>query len=620
MTKNIQKSIILLSAITIMCLPLLAQRTPAFKIHDRGILWETMKDDGTIGAPSPTSRYQFYPSMDWPGGPHDLGDKDDQRSYMVGAGVWVGWKDAGGTINFSENGPLTAVNFGTFEDLIKTENYVEDTGYDPSKPEQTIVAEWTTPENIHVKRTSKSWSFPDINNLIIVDYVVSNQTVSKIKDAYVGFVYLIRPSYQDVIVHNGWGDEATREDESVAYDSTRALLYAYDNYMANYTQYMWDWGNYWDDAEEIRTPGYAGYALLGADPASDGRARPANIFWASLIGQSQSFTLSGTASPADLYARLNGTDKSLQADSVTHITPIMIMSCGPYDIEASDSVRITIVEAVDGLPLKDCINIELGAELTAAQAKLPKGLALLQETIDDAQTLYNNDCRITNVPPPAPDIEIIPLPASKKISVSWEPYESDYLDPVTGRNDLKEYILYRSEYSFNGPWTTKVRSIKPKDSISIDRYYNEETGRWQYDDNTVTLGVGYYYAVTAKDSSGNESWITNRNSEPVRAASFPDSTTLHVKVFPNPFREKAGFPSKADANSIVWTNLPATCTIRIYTVAGELVRTLKHNNPNSGEEVWNQLTDARQRTAPGIYFWTVDSNVGTAKGSLVLIK
>jgi hypothetical protein len=104
------------------------------------------------------------------------------------------------------------------------------------------------------------------------------------------------------------------------------------------------------------------------------------------------------------------------------------------------------------------------------------------------------------------------------------------------------------------------------------------------------------------------------------ASSQPAVNTLSVGVFPNPFREKSGFPAREDANSIVWTNLPDTCNIRIYTSAGEHVRTLKHQNTSSGEEVWDQLTKARQRTAPGIYFWTVDSKVGTAKGSLIIIK
>jgi len=132
--------------------------------------------------------------------------------------------------------------------------------------------------------------------------------------------------------------------------------------------------------------------------------------------------------------------------------------------------------------------------------------------------------------------------------------------------------------------------------------------------------VGYFYAVTTIDSSGGESWLTNRNGEPILAQSAPASSADNIKVFPNPFRQVSGFPTLGQENLIVWINLPAQCTIRIYTSSGELVRTMEHSDPNSGEEIWDQLTDARQRTAPGIYFWTVESDFGNAKGSLLLIK
>ncbi|MCB1320618.1 MAG: hypothetical protein KDK34_10215, partial [Leptospiraceae bacterium] len=61
-------------------------------------------------------------------------------------------------------------------------------------------------------------------------------------------------------------------------------------------------------------------------------------------------------------------------------------------------------------------------------------------------------------------------------------------------------------------------------------------------------------------------------------------------------------------------------TVRIYTSGGELVRTIEHDNPSIGEATWDQLNNARQKVAPGIYFWTVSSGVGSAKGTLVLIK
>ena len=80
-------------------------RIADFMIHDRANLWETMKDDGTIGPANPTDRFETYPSMDWPGGPHNFA-KDDQRSYSFGWGLWIGGKRSDGSVFLVENGPL----------------------------------------------------------------------------------------------------------------------------------------------------------------------------------------------------------------------------------------------------------------------------------------------------------------------------------------------------------------------------------------------------------------------------------------------------------------------------------------------------------------------------------
>jgi len=132
--------------------------------------------------------------------------------------------------------------------------------------------------------------------------------------------------------------------------------------------------------------------------------------------------------------------------------------------------------------------------------------------------------------------------------------------------------------------------------------------------------VGYYYMVTSMDSAGHESGKTNRNERALVTARLAAENTLNVSVFPNPFRLVSGLPTAGEENSIVFTKLPAECIIRIYTVNGELVRTLEHSDPNRDEEVWDQLTDSRQKTAAGIYLYTVDSDVGTAKGTILLIK
>ena len=111
-------------------------REPSFKIHDRGDLWETVKDNGQIGGFF--SLFEYYPSMDWLGGPAILPSKDEQRSYMQGAGLWVGGKNPDGTVFFNEMGPFTYVEQGTFDEMIKEENFIGSVDFNPNEAEEKI--------------------------------------------------------------------------------------------------------------------------------------------------------------------------------------------------------------------------------------------------------------------------------------------------------------------------------------------------------------------------------------------------------------------------------------------------------------------------------------------------
>jgi hypothetical protein len=591
-------------------LSLFAQaRKAEFNFHDRGVLWETMKDDGTIGAPDPTNRFQYYPSMDWPGGPQTM-VKDDQRSYMLGAGLWIGGYHADGRLFFTENGPFSNVDKGTFYPLEKVDNFIENPGFDPAEAEQLITMRLVTTENIEVKRTSRAWSFPGYDNLILLEYEFTNRNADKVSDLYLGFPYLIRPSYQDFVVHNGWGDDFNRTDEYVRFDDDYKLLYAWDD-TPNYTLPT-DVGNYWDDKNELRTTGYAGFALIYSTPAKIKVSQPAVVFYTQLLNNEKYFTLTSTSS-ADFYAILSGRNQTLQADETDHLSPLMMMAIGPYDLAKDESVKIVLVEAVAGLSLRD------GLKGLAAQAMLPDGADLLMETVFQAQKLYANKYAMKKLPPPSPALQIIPVPENQSITLNWQPIEESWADPLTGTTDLLEYRVYRSNLAYIGPYDL-LKSIRPSRTTDKSRYFNTEKGQWIFEDNTISLGAGYFYAVTGVDAEGNESGLTNRNTLPVYAIRNPAASAANVKVFPNPFRITSGFPVSGAENSIVWTNLPAECTIRIYTSNGELIRTMRHKNQYSGEETWDQLTDARQRPAPGIYFWTVESPVGVAKGTLLIIK
>ncbi|MBN2089906.1 hypothetical protein JW964_09835 [candidate division KSB1 bacterium] len=583
-------------------------REPTFNIHDRGELWETMKDNGQIGGIF--SSYQYFPSLDWPGGPAVLPSKDEQRAYMQGAGIWIGGKNPDGSIFFNEMGPFDYVDLGTFYPITEQENFIGSPDYNPNKAEEIITAHWQTTRGIELKRVSRAWSFPAFNDFIIMEYIATNKSNLQLQDVFIGFLYLMRPSYQDVLAHAFWGDNLNIDDELVGYDENLDLFYAYD-YTPN-SSIMWDWGNFVELKGELRTTGYAGFAPLFSSPATGGLKQPATIFYAQTIGNSQYFT-STSQTAANLYAILNGTNQTWQAPAGEVLSPLMLAGFGPYNLAPGDSVRIVIVEAVNGIPQ------DLAIKGLSSQSKLSAGLDSLKNTVTRSRQLFDRNYVPTALAPPAPAVEHFVLPSTQEIAITWPPDLENWIDPLTNEADLKIYRVYRSERSYIGPFT-RIREIRIDRQTDRSRFFDNELGKWKYKDNAIQVGFGYFYAVTSVDAAGNESGITNRNTTALIPARRPAESALNVKVFPNPFRLVSGLPTAGEETSIIFTNLPEICTIRIYTINGELVRTLEHQNPNSGEEVWNQLTEARQKTAAGIYLWTVESSVGHAKGTLVLIK
>ncbi len=99
-------------------------------------------------------------------------------------------------------------------------------------------------------------------------------------------------------------------------------------------------------------------------------------------------------------------------------------------------------------------------------------------------------------------------------------------------------------------------------------------------------------------------------------------------VVPNPYVGAASFEPQRFAVSgrgerkIEFRNLPANCTIRIYTVTGEFVQSLQHDgNINEGIVSWDLRNSSNLEIAPGLYIFHVDGpGVGTFVGKFAIIK
>ena len=102
----------------------------------------------------------------------------------------------------------------------------------------------------------------------------------------------------------------------------------------------------------------------------------------------------------------------------------------------------------------------------------------------------------------------------------------------------------------------------------------------------------------------------------------------NVKVVPNPYIVRNPWEVSSDYGELRFINLPDECEIRIYTLAGNLIKTLEHmveataaSAIQGGTEKWDILTDNNQRPASGIYIYHIETPDGDTKtGKFALIR
>ncbi|UCE06701.1 MAG: hypothetical protein JSW07_01275 [bacterium] len=127
--------------------------------------------------------------------------------------------------------------------------------------------------------------------------------------------------------------------------------------------------------------------------------------------------------------------------------------------------------------------------------------------------------------------------------------------------------------------------------------------------------------------------------------SYTDETKItnkaldKIRVVPNPYIVKAAWDIYNRMGKVIFTHLPEICDIRIYTVAGDLVKTIKHRGahgytktPGSiqaqeyttagqGYEEWDLTTNSQLAIAYGLYIYVVETTNNMKKiGKLAIIK
>ncbi|MCD6418378.1 hypothetical protein J7M00_06305 [bacterium] len=170
---------------------------------------------------------------------------------------------------------------------------------------------------------------------------------------------------------------------------------------------------------------------------------------------------------------------------------------------------------------------------------------------------------------------------------------------------------------------------------------NEPKEYYYYTIENLLPGNDFYVVVSSFDFGQPSKNLSSLESSKTKYAKWvvPSGKAAEdnkVRVFPNPYRvdhDYSDFWEKSLTSE--WTeysrklrffNLPAKCKVRIYTLDGDLVKELDHDDSGEGEMVgaedWNLISRNDQSIASGIYIFSVeDLETGEIQtGKFVIIK
>lgn len=92
-----------------------------------------------------------------------------------------------------------------------------------------------------------------------------------------------------------------------------------------------------------------------------------------------------------------------------------------------------------------------------------------------------------------------------------------------------------------------------------------------------------------------------------------------IKAVPNPFYLYGSYDPSPGNNAIKFHHLPATCTIKIFNLSGELIDIVEKDDASTSIATWDVLTDNGLPVASGIYVYVVEApGIGQKVGKMAV--
>jgi hypothetical protein len=507
-------------------------------------------------------------------------------------------------------------------------------------PAQVSGSERHRPMGLEVHQETYQWSYAEYANILFVHLVLKNRG-PLLKNAWVGFYTEMASGCKKCYVN--WPPSASDPGGMGGYFSKKWIVF---DEPLNLMREHYCAGVPPDGCNLGVAPYWAGLRYLGSKGlAEDTTTRKVSFStWKWTLGSP--FRDEDT----ERYGLMStGVIQPVAGDSVMPVTgdPVELVSVGPFPLIYRDSTIAVDFAFVAGV--EDVADIRYNSVI--------------------AKGAYDQDY-VLAVPPPSPRFEVVARDAA--LDFYWDNESESAYDTTTSPllpQDARGYRPFEGYRLYIGEDPDSMAMVAQFDAAGDTASFN--TGfdavalpgptlvdtlqaRYKFTVGGLKNGFKYYCAVTAFDlgSSVMHPLESGRIQNQLIAVPGPragERPNLNPTVYPNPYRVEARWDQgKNVRDHYLWfANLPVRCTIRIYTLAGDLLYVREHDGGDHGHSTqnargiwdrssgagepttsgrdwgWDLITRQGQAIASGLYLYSVEDHAAGNKryvGKFLVIK
>ncbi len=405
-----------------------------------------------------------------------------------------------------------------------------------------------------------------------------------------------------------------------------------------------------DDVDDFLQPRvtYIGTDTKIPDPGSGEDPYGSKNYWAIRGGYSQKYPMPNSI--PGTYHGINNDDlgtadfSNFPAGTVANANSRNFASFGPYTFLPGQKIHVVYAVGTTGIGIEKSQEIGekwLNGTLTdppnmpnpntgwlPSNFQFPSGATEMDKRKDrwismgmDSMFLsawrakwnFTHNYQIPKTPPPPEEISITGY--GDGVEIKWKGTQAELLPEFAGYRILRK--------------ASTVDTVFYEEIYSSDE--NDKAVEHFFKDKTMLFGGQYYYYIQTKarismndlnadPTTRGKIMLSSRNLVPTLKENFINPPRLSqddmskIRIAPNPYNINDPLLNSYgwnDNRGIIFFNLPATVTIKIFTENGDLIKTIENNTPErTGSVTWNMITTSQQVISSGVYIAVFEKPTG----------